>query len=64
MTSDEWEEALVKEATEKSEKERLIAEYKEWLEKDKEERKAEDDKRMKEWSTYRDEYLKKNPRRK
>ena len=64
MTSDEWEEALVKEANEKSERERLISEYKEWLEKEKVERKVEDDKRMKEWTAYKDEYLKNNPRRK
>ena len=64
LTSDEWEEAVLKEANEKNERERLISEYKEWLEKEKAEQKVEDDKRMKEWTAYKDEYLKNNPRRK
>lgn len=64
MTSDEWEACLEKEETDRLAKETCVAEYNAWKEADKAERKALDDENMRKWTTYRDGFLGKHPRRK
>ena len=64
LTSDAWEKALEDETNQKQAKEALITGYQEWKETEKRERKVQDDERVMEWMTYRNDFLAKNPRRK
>lgn len=64
MTSDEWEACLEKEESDRVTKETLVEEYNAWKEADRAERKASDDDAIREWTTYRDGFLSKHPKRK
>lgn len=55
---------MAKEADEKKEKETLTAAFNRWKDEEKVERMAKDEERLKEWTSYKDDFLAIHPRRK